>query len=226
MVPPGSRRLRHASWSTWAGRWDLPAVCHSSTSARTAPTARCIAGWAAAAGKPDIQVVDEARGLVRAHGKDVIVLREARNPKDIPWRDYGVTLVVDCTGKFRDPHADADDAKGALRGHLAAGARAVVHQLPVQEQGEGRPAARGLGRPYPRDQPPGLRSGQAQDGVGGLLHHHGSRAHDAAAPRPGPHPQHDHGGHEHRPRGHQQPAACWTRSPAPAPPTCARPGRA
>ncbi len=48
-------------------------------------------------------MVDEAKGLAKIHGKDVIVLRQARDPKDIPWREYGVTLVVDCTGKFRDP---------------------------------------------------------------------------------------------------------------------------
>jgi glyceraldehyde 3-phosphate dehydrogenase len=76
------------------------------------------------AGVRDIQVVDEKRGLIRACGKEIVVLREARNPKDIPWRDHGVSLVVDCTGTFRDPHAEPDAAKGSLRGHLAAGAPA------------------------------------------------------------------------------------------------------
>jgi glyceraldehyde 3-phosphate dehydrogenase len=89
--------------------------------------------------KPDIKVTDEAKGLIRAHGKEMVVLREARNPKDIPWRDNGVTLVVDCTGKFQDPHADADDPKGALRGHLAAGARAVVQSSPFKSKREGVP---------------------------------------------------------------------------------------
>jgi glyceraldehyde 3-phosphate dehydrogenase len=87
-------------------------------------------------GKPDIKVVDESRSLIRAHGKEIVVLREARNPKDIPWRDNGVSLVVDCTGKFQDPQADADDAKGALRGHLAAGARAVVQSSPFKSKRE------------------------------------------------------------------------------------------
>jgi glyceraldehyde 3-phosphate dehydrogenase len=63
-------------------------------------------------GRPDIQVIDEGAGLIRAHGKEIVLLREARNPKDIPWRAHGITLVVDCTGKFTDPHADADDPKG------------------------------------------------------------------------------------------------------------------
>ncbi len=89
--------------------------------------------------KPDIQVVDENMGVIRAHGKEIVFLRETRNPKDIPWRDNGVSLVVDCTGKFRDPHAEADDPKGALRGHLAAGARAVVQSSPFKSKLEGVP---------------------------------------------------------------------------------------
>jgi glyceraldehyde 3-phosphate dehydrogenase len=89
--------------------------------------------------KPDIQVIDENTGLIRAHGKEIVFLREARNPKDIPWRDNGVTLVVDATGKFRDPHAEADDPKGALRGHLAAGAKAVVQSSPFKSKREGVP---------------------------------------------------------------------------------------
>ncbi len=87
--------------------------------------------------KPEIAVMDEGKGLIRAHGREIVVLREARNPKDIPWRDNGVTLVVDCTGKFQDPHADADDPKGSLRGHLAAGARAVVQSSPFKSKREG-----------------------------------------------------------------------------------------
>jgi glyceraldehyde 3-phosphate dehydrogenase len=87
----------------------------------------------------DIQVVDEERGLINAYGKELVILREARNPKDIPWRDHGVSLVVECTGTFRDPHAEPDAAKGALRGHLAAGARAVVQSSPFKSKKQGVP---------------------------------------------------------------------------------------
>ena len=38
---------------------------------------------------PDIKVVDDAKGLIRAHGKEIVVLREARNPKTSP----GVTTA-------------------------------------------------------------------------------------------------------------------------------------
>jgi glyceraldehyde 3-phosphate dehydrogenase len=90
-------------------------------------------------GQRDLQVVDEAKGLAKVHGKDVIILRQARDPKEIPWREYGVTLVVDCTGKFRDPYAEGNDGKGALRGHLAAGARAVVISSPFKSKVKGVP---------------------------------------------------------------------------------------
>jgi len=90
-------------------------------------------------GVRDMQVVDEAAGIIRAYGKEIVLLREARNPKDIPWRDNGVSLVAECTGTFRDPHAEADAGKGSIRGHLAAGARAVVNSSPFKSKQKGLP---------------------------------------------------------------------------------------
>ena len=90
-------------------------------------------------GKRDIVVVDEAAGIIRAHDKEIVVLREARNPKEIPWRENGVSLVVECTGRFRDPNADADDPRGSIRGHLAAGARTVVQSSPFKSGTKGAP---------------------------------------------------------------------------------------
>ena len=84
------------------------------------------------AGVRDIHVIDEERGIIGAYGKEIVVLREARDPRDIPWRDNGVSLVVECTGTFRDPHAEPDAGKGSLRGHLAAGARVVVQSSPFK----------------------------------------------------------------------------------------------
>ena len=91
------------------------------------------------AGVRDLQVVDEERGLISAYGKEIVILREARNPKDIPWRDHGVALVVECTGTFRDPHAEPDVAKGSIRGHLVAGAWAVVNGSPFKTKQQGAP---------------------------------------------------------------------------------------
>ncbi len=97
-------------------------------------------------GVRDVRVVDEERGLMTAHGKELVILREARNPKDIAWRDNGVALVVECTGTFRDPHAEPDDAKGSIRGHLAGGARVVVNSSPFKskKKGVGLPDDAGL----------------------------------------------------------------------------------
>ncbi len=77
--------------------------------------------------KPFIEILDNEAGKMRIDGIPVTVLRKARNPKDIPWRDYGVEIVTECTGKFIDPTIDPDDAKGSIRGHLAAGARVVLN---------------------------------------------------------------------------------------------------
>lgn len=90
-------------------------------------------------GTQDMSVVDEEQGVISAYGKEIHILREARNPKDIPWRENGVALVVDATGTFRDPHAEADAARGALRGHLAAGAAVVVQSSPFKSRDKGTP---------------------------------------------------------------------------------------
>jgi len=89
------------------------------------------------AGVRDIEVVDEERGLLRVHGKDVVVLRTARDPRDIGWRDHGVALVVECTGRFRDPFKEPDDPKGSIRGHLVAGARVVVNSSAFKGRTQG-----------------------------------------------------------------------------------------
>lgn len=84
------------------------------------------------AGRRDIEVVDEEAGLLRLHGKELRVLREARNPKDIPWWEHGVSVVVDATGRFVDPSVPSDAPNGSLRGHLEGGARVVVQSSPFK----------------------------------------------------------------------------------------------
>jgi glyceraldehyde 3-phosphate dehydrogenase len=91
------------------------------------------------AGVPDLHVVDEERGRLSAYGKEIVVLREVRDPRAIPWRDNGVALVVDCTGKFRDPFTDADASAGSLRGHLTAGAAVVIQSSPFKSRRKGVP---------------------------------------------------------------------------------------
>ncbi|MBA4393407.1 MAG: glyceraldehyde-3-phosphate dehydrogenase [Desulfobacca sp.] len=77
-----------------------------------------------------IEIVDEKAGKMRIDGIPVTILREARNPSEIKWRDNGVDIVVESTGKFRDPTIAPDDPKGSIRGHLAAGAKLVINSSP------------------------------------------------------------------------------------------------
>ncbi len=79
-----------------------------------------------------ITVTDEEEGLLTVEGVPVKVLRTDRNPAHIAWGENGVRLVVDCTGVFTDPTADADTPKGSLRGHLEGGAEKVILSAPFK----------------------------------------------------------------------------------------------
>lgn len=48
-------------------------------------------------------------------------------PEDIPWKQYGVDLVVDATGRFKD--------RESLQGHLRGGARKVLLSAPPTDPG-------------------------------------------------------------------------------------------
>jgi glyceraldehyde 3-phosphate dehydrogenase len=76
--------------------------------------------------------IDDASGSMRINGVKVTILREARNPREIPWGTYGVDLVVESTGQFLDPTLPADHPKGSVRGHLEAGAKKVVVSAPFK----------------------------------------------------------------------------------------------
>ena len=79
-----------------------------------------------------IENLNEADGTMVINGVPVKFLQEARNPKDIKWKENGVRFVVDTTGVFNDPTADPGAAGGALRGHLAAGADKVLLSAPFK----------------------------------------------------------------------------------------------
>jgi len=93
-------------------------------------------------GERVIEIVDEKRGELLIDGVPVTVLREQRNPRDIPWREYGVELVAECTGSFNDPTVPHDHPKGSIRGHLQAGARKVVNSAPfkIKDKSQKMPA--------------------------------------------------------------------------------------
>ena len=82
--------------------------------------------------KPVIGEVDEEQGTIDVDGICLRLLREARNPAEIQWHQYGVRLVVDTTGKFLDPSLPADHPGGSVRGHLESGADKVIVSAPFK----------------------------------------------------------------------------------------------
>ena len=84
-----------------------------------------------------IEELDDQAGTFVAAGLPVKILRNNRNPKEIGWRDNGVTLVVDSTGAFTDPTTDGEHERGALRGHLEAGAVKTILSAPFKIKSKG-----------------------------------------------------------------------------------------
>ena len=80
----------------------------------------------------DIKILDQEKGLIEINGMPVTILRSARNPQDISWREHGVRLVVDCTGAHKDPTLPSGGGKPSVRGHLAAGAEKVIMSAPTK----------------------------------------------------------------------------------------------
>lgn len=79
-----------------------------------------------------ITQVDEHKGTMSIDGIPVTVLRESRNPKNIPWKEHGVKVVVEATGSFTNPTVPYDATEGSVRGHLEAGAEKVIISAPFK----------------------------------------------------------------------------------------------
>ena len=75
-------------------------------------------------GQFDAEVKAE-NGNVYVDGREVKVFAQ-KDPKDIPWEDLGVDIVLECTGVFRDHD------KASL--HLEAGAEKVIISAPAKEE--------------------------------------------------------------------------------------------
>jgi len=84
-----------------------------------------------------IENLNETDGSMVIDGVPVKILQEARNPKDIKWKENDVRFVVDTTGVFNDPTADPDAPRGALRGHLEAGAEKTLLSAPFKIKAKG-----------------------------------------------------------------------------------------
>jgi glyceraldehyde 3-phosphate dehydrogenase len=65
-----------------------------------------------------------ADGHLKADGLDVAVLSEA-NPEKLPWRELGVDIVMECTGRFTKREKAAQ--------HLEAGAKRVLVSAPCTD---------------------------------------------------------------------------------------------
>lgn len=90
-------------------------------------------------GEPLIRDLDEKSGSMNIDGIKVRFLRSSRNPVELNWKDHGVKLVVDTTGKFLDPTLPSDHPSGASRGHLEAGAEKVIVSAPFKIKDKGKP---------------------------------------------------------------------------------------
>lgn len=79
-----------------------------------------------------IENLNEEHGTMLINGVSVTILRRDRNPKDLPWKQMQVPIVVEATGKFLDPTVPPDYKNGSIKGHLAAGAQKVVVSAPFK----------------------------------------------------------------------------------------------
>lgn len=84
-----------------------------------------------------IEDLNEEAGTMVVGGVPVKILRAARNPCEIAWQENKVNLVVDTTGAFTDPTADPEAGRGALRGHMQAGAEKVILSAPFKIKSQG-----------------------------------------------------------------------------------------
>ena len=85
-----------------------------------------------------ISDLDEKSGAMNIDGIKVRFLRSSRNPAELNWKNHGVKLVVDTTGKFLDPTLPPDSPQGSTRGHLEAGAEKVVVSAPFKIKDKGK----------------------------------------------------------------------------------------
>lgn len=76
--------------------------------------------------RSQVEVIDAAEQRVRIDGIEVQLLTEHRDPREIGWSEHDVRLVVDTTGRFRDPTETSGKPGGSLQGHLEAGAQVVL----------------------------------------------------------------------------------------------------
>ena len=73
----------------------------------------------------DGQVEVKNNDCISVNGRDIAITRAAK-PSEIPWKELGVDIVIDNTGKFKN----REDAQG----HIDAGAKKVVITCPAKNE--------------------------------------------------------------------------------------------
>ena len=73
----------------------------------------------------DGQVEVKNNDCISVNGRDIVITRAAK-PSEISWKDLGVDIVIDNTGKFKN----REDAQG----HIDAGAKKVVITCPAKNE--------------------------------------------------------------------------------------------
>lgn len=80
-------------------------------------------------------VMGRWNGTVEVKGDDIVIngktvkVLGVRNPAELPWKDMGVSIVVESTGIFRSK----ESPKGGYGDHLKAGAKKVVLTVPAKD---------------------------------------------------------------------------------------------
>ncbi|HEV58529.1 MAG TPA: type I glyceraldehyde-3-phosphate dehydrogenase [Phycisphaerales bacterium] len=75
------------------------------------------------------------KGTVEVKGNDLIIngktikVLAVKNPAELPWKEMGVSIVVESTGIFREK----ESPKGGYGDHLKAGAKKVVLTVPAKD---------------------------------------------------------------------------------------------
>jgi glyceraldehyde 3-phosphate dehydrogenase len=66
--------------------------------------------------------VDQQDGAMLVNGKKILLLSE-KDPKQLPWKDLGIDVVIESTGRFTD--------RSAAQAHIEAGAKKVLITAPA-----------------------------------------------------------------------------------------------
>ena len=72
--------------------------------------------------------VSSKDGAIIVDGKEIKVLA-VREPKNLPWKEMGVDLVIESTGIFRT----ASGPKRGYKDHIEAGAKRVILTVPAKD---------------------------------------------------------------------------------------------